>query len=1068
MQFRHGVSLAALTLAIFGPAAAQAQAVNTTPSDVNVLNLLSPFLTLSATATGQQTLQLNLSQAAAVNNASNLAQQQLAISDKNLLGSASNDLSSMGLGTYGVAANLAGGLPAQTPINGLVPQQLVGGLGAQLGPIYQRGVAQGANGPLGSIVNLLVNAYTFTGNNLGVAKNYFANGAANNPSTTPAGYVPTPAVTPAGYSLPTYNGLPNTTNSVYDLAYGVTNTQPGQDVYGSSRPVQVALNRFNAFDPTALSGIATNPSFPSGHTTYAYTDGILLAMLVPQQYQSMLARAADYANSRIVLGVHYPLDIIGGRALATYDLAQAFTNPAYINNAAVTGIAVNLPNQFVQAQTQIQNYLAQQCGNTVAACAASTANTTGDPYIPSAANQAAYQQRLTYGLPTLTLAQAPREQAPTGGPDAAILLAPLYGGSTTAARTIAPNGGLYGQLATGTINQILVNTETNALAALYGTPLSYWSRVDLYSAAGYFGNVTGILRMEATDRLGIDVGIGQGGALYANGTIAGTAIVGAGGLLGGSGTLGGINALSGSTVAPGNSIGTLNVTGNVAFAAGSNYQVEANAAGQSDRIVAGGSAALSGGTVQVLAAAGTYNPRTTYTILSATGGVSGQFAGVTSNMAFLSTGLRYLSNEVDLTLTRNDVSFASTATSRNGAAAANAVQAAGSGRLYDAAVAFTNTEAANGFRALAGDIHASTVSTAYETAFFVREAVLDRLRWGTPGTGLDYGSLPAAYSADQPGRAPVIASVPVRTLDPQVFGVWGQGFGSFGTANGGGNAFDLNRQIAGFAVGADVRLPSGFKFGVVGGYTESFLDSTGRAGGGSPAESANIKSGFGGVYGGYELGPISVRLGAVYADNDARTRRTVLYGLSDSPTSHGGGSTIQGFGEIGYRFFFGEAGPAVLVSKDGLRPAAVQSALSYIEPYVGGAFVGIHRDRFVEAGGVTALTSFSRDYDLGAATAGVRGQTSLDLGLGLPISAHGLVGYRRAFGDVVPAALLTFNAGGPAFLSAGVPINRDAFVAEAGIDLRVASNATLGIAYTGQTGSRAQDQAVKGNFTYRF
>lgn len=98
----------------------------------------------------------------------------------------------------------------------------------------------------------------------------------------------------------------------------------------------------------------------------------------------------------------------------------------------------------------------------------------------------------------------------------------------------------------------------------------------------------------------------------------------------------------------------------------------------------------------------------------------------------------------------------------------------------------------------------------------------------------------------------------------------------------------------------------------------------------------------------------------------------------------------------------------------------------------------------------------------------MRGQTSLDLGLGIPVSAHGLVGYRRAFGDVVPTALLAFSADGAAFLSAGVPINRDAFVAEAGLDLRVAPNATLGIAYTGQTGSRAQDQAVKGNFTYRF
>ncbi|WP_279601709.1 muconate/chloromuconate family cycloisomerase [Methylobacterium sp. J-072] len=75
--------------------------------------------------------------------------------------------------------------------------------------------------------------------------------------------------------------------------------------------------------------------------------------------------------------------------------------------------------------------------------------------------------------------------------------------------------------------------------------------------------------------------------------------------------------------------------------------------------------------------------------------------------------------------------------------------------------------------------------------------------------------------------------------------------------------------------------------------------------------------------------------------------------------------------------------------------------------------------------------------------------------------------YRRAFGDVVPTALLSFGTG-PAFLSAGVPIDRDALVASAGLDLRVAPNATLGVAYTGQVGARAQDQAVKGNLTLRF
>ncbi|MCJ2085450.1 autotransporter domain-containing protein, partial [Methylobacterium sp. E-005] len=541
--------------------------------------------------------------------------------------------------------------------------------------------------------------------------------------------------------------------------------------------------------------------------------------------------------------------------------------------------------------------------------------------------------------------------------------------------------------------------------------------------------------------------------------------------LGGTGIVGGIRALPGGTVSPGNSIGTLTVTGNAAFAPGSTYRVEANAAGQADRIQAAGQAALAGGIVQVLAAPGRYNPRTTYTILSAAGGVSGQFAGVTANLAFLSPGLRYRPDEVDLTLTRNDVPFSASATSRNGVAAANAVQAAGAGRLFDATVAFTATEADAGFRALSGDIHASTVSAAYETAFFVREAVLDRLRWGNSGSdrgaGLDYGRLPAAYTADLPGRAPVVANVPVRTLDPQVFGLWGQGFGSFGTAEGGGNAFDLDRQIAGFAAGADVRLPSGLRFGVVGGYTEAYLDSAGRVGGTRRAESATLKSGFGGVYGGAELGPLSLRLGALYADTDARTRRAVLYGLSDTLSGHGGGYTLQGFGEIGWKIALGAPAAAALVSKDGAA-FAVQPAASYVEPFVGGAYVGIRRDAVAETGGAAAVASLARDYDLGAVTAGVRAQTSLDLGLGLPVTLRGLVGYRRAFGDVVPTALLRFGAGGPAFLSAGVPIDRDALVAQVGLDLAVAPNATLGVAYTGQTGARAQDQAVKGSFTLRF
>ena len=82
MDFKQGVSIAAVVVAAYGPAAVQAQTANTTPANVNVLNLLAPFLSLNGTAVGQQTLQLNLSRAIADNRGAPAAHQGRALSDQ--------------------------------------------------------------------------------------------------------------------------------------------------------------------------------------------------------------------------------------------------------------------------------------------------------------------------------------------------------------------------------------------------------------------------------------------------------------------------------------------------------------------------------------------------------------------------------------------------------------------------------------------------------------------------------------------------------------------------------------------------------------------------------------------------------------------------------------------------------------------------------------------------------------------------------------------------------------------------------------------------------------------------
>src|SRR3546814_3413839 len=84
-----------------------------------------------------------------------------------------------------------------------------------------------------------------------------------------------------------------------------------------------------------------------------------------------------------------------------------------------------------------------------------------------------------------------------------------------------------------------------------------------------------------------------------------------------------------------------------------------SAAGASDRLAVTGDVTIEGGTVQVLAEAGDYQPVTDYAIITAGGAVDGTFDAVTSNLAFLTPSLAYAADSVTLTLIRNDPSFAS-------------------------------------------------------------------------------------------------------------------------------------------------------------------------------------------------------------------------------------------------------------------------------------------------------------------------------------------------------------------------------------------------------------------------
>ncbi|MBV8427260.1 MAG: autotransporter domain-containing protein, partial [Hyphomicrobiales bacterium] len=385
---------------------------------------------------------------------------------------------------------------------------------------------------------------------------------------------------------------------------------------------------------------------------------------------------------------------------------------------------------------------------------------------------------------------------------------------------------------------------------------------------------------------------------------------------------------------------------------------------------------------------------------------------------------------------------------------ANALQAAASGPLFETVTGLAAADAPQAFDALSGEVHASMTTAAYEDAFLPQAAILDRLNepLSTPLLGM-VSTMTGAYAADFPSKKPGLAPVEVSLYHPRLFDLWGQGFGDWGRAASNGNAATLSRSTGGFVLGGDIAATSlmggDWRFGLAGGYTNDSLAVNQRA------SSGTFESVFGGAYAGASFGSLKLHAGALYGTNTASISRTAAFpGFFDQLSSNDGGSTVQAFGEAAYR-----------VELSSLGFGGLLLSHSSLEPFAGAATILVHQNGFTETGGAAALTGFARDFDVQTTTLGVRGEFAF---ASMPLAVRSMLGWRHAYGNVVPSALLAFQGGAQAFDVAGAPIDRDAFVAEAGIDYALTSMFSVGVSYSGQYGARAMDNAVRGNVNLRF
>jgi undecaprenyl-diphosphatase len=90
----------------------------------------------------------------------------------------------------------------------------------------------------------------------------------------------------------------------------------------------------------------TYQSFPSGHSTTAFSLALTIAFLWPRSFWPMLGFAALVALSRIVVGQHYVTDITAGALLGTlgaFAVRNFFVSRGWLFEKAESGEIARRP-----------------------------------------------------------------------------------------------------------------------------------------------------------------------------------------------------------------------------------------------------------------------------------------------------------------------------------------------------------------------------------------------------------------------------------------------------------------------------------------------------------------------------------------------------------------------------------------------------------------------------------------------------------------------------------------------------------------------------------------------------
>ncbi|MGB5830470.1 MAG: autotransporter domain-containing protein [Thiohalocapsa sp.] len=462
-------------------------------------------------------------------------------------------------------------------------------------------------------------------------------------------------------------------------------------------------------------------------------------------------------------------------------------------------------------------------------------------------------------------------------------------------------------------------------------------------------------------------------------------------------TLGGKINVGGGTLT-GNGV----ATGKLAFDGASTYLVELEGSNPVG-VTVDGSAQLAG----LVGYSGSHAANTPTKILTAKESFDGtEFAGVIDPFLFITPTLSYDTSGTEqfvLLTIEETANFSDVAFHDNHLSVARAMETLDTDHPVFRKLLEIQTvdQALESFQALSGEIHPSIKGALVENSQILVRTINRRLddafvEVANPMPG------PRDDSADEGDK----------------HGVWMSAYGSFTATGSTRHTAAMDNTTGGVAVGVDAALfGNNWRIGGMAGYDRTHVDVDGLA------STGKIDGYSIGAYGGGRLGLINVNAGAIHTWYDVDTERSkTLLGRRHEASYDA--RAIQLFAQT-----------SVKLQLQGISFA----------PFAGVSSINLHTDGFAETGSAAAVVASSDDTNTTFTALGLRATVPLID----KVKAHGMIGWRHAFGDIDPTTGFTIGGSAP-FSILGAPIAQDAAVTRLALQGMLTDDLSVDATYEGQ------------------